>query len=312
MFNSSRVYKKAALLTLFLVVQLAWSGVIHAQEEQVDPKDPYGLEKYVNPTIENLSHLYWALGALDYDNAVHIDNFLLINECDMFHTYINNDLEWAEMRNSTKQFLRENGRVFPTYFKISIPLYLTRYDTEKEHFNVNMEKSSVNYARKIETIYYVGGTVCGKYGDIEGYPKNLILLLNRPFALPFVPVEQELARLFLDEYNTKNKLRAKMAHREDAYERLAVLELYIKVHSYRGVSYGVGSSLRATVFAQVDYIKVYSDIDKQKILYEKSLREEEVRLRKRKEDSAAGQGPILLPQGPIFGSDKKDEEATAP
>ncbi|MFN3827470.1 MAG: DUF4852 domain-containing protein [Micavibrio sp.] len=297
------------LVFFFPVTVKAQDG---SSEGIFDPNDPYGLEKYVNPTIQNLSHLYWNLGALDYANSVHIDNFLMINECDMFTTYLNNDLEWEEMRESTRSFLRTNTKFFPTHFKIAIPLYLTRYDPEKQVFNVNMDKSSVNYARRIETIYYVGGTVCGRVGEIDGYPKNLVLLLSRPFVLPQVPVEQELARLFLDEYNAKNKVRAKMMHRDEAYERMAVLELFIKVMSFKGRVYGVGGSLKAAVFAQVDHIKVYADTEKQKLLWEKSMREEDSRARKKRTDIDEDLPPqVDLPEGSIFNAIKKGEGEAA-
>ncbi|QQG35434.1 MAG: DUF4852 domain-containing protein [Micavibrio aeruginosavorus] len=268
----------------------------------------FSFERYVDPTVYNLAHLYWTLGMLDLNNNDHIDNFLLVTECNMFQTYVTNDLEWAEIRENTRNFLRENYRYFPTYFKISIPLYLRNYDTKLERFDVDQAKSAVDNARRIDTIYNTALTVCGKSGEIEGYPKNLILLLNRPFNLPYVPVEMELARLFLDERNSQ-QIRHSLttATTKEAHERLAVLELMIRVHTYRETMTTVSGLLKAAVFAQIDYIRVFADIGKEKLLYEQDMFENQNRSVKRKS------GPVVIdgknmPQGPLFGTIVEDEE----
>lgn len=271
--------------------------------EETKKKIGFKIENYVDPSYENLAHLYWNLGMLDINNNQHVDNFLLITECEMYQNYITNDLEWAEIRESSRDFLKKNYKYFPTHFKISIPLYLGRYDSDREIFDVNMEKSAIDAARKIETIYFTKMVVCGKAGEIEGYPKNLILLLNRPFSLPFVPVEKELARLFLDEANYNNYRRSMAAAvREDAHERLAVLELMIRVHSYKEVMPTVGGALKTAVFAQIDYIRVFADFEKEKLLFEKDMfTEQQRRLRRKGEDEEPGHA-MDLPEGPIFGT----------
>lgn len=281
----------------------------HTVSEETLKKTTFNINNYLNPTPDNLAHLYWTLGMLDINNNAHIDNFLLLTECPMFHKYITNDLEWAEIRASTREFLQKNYKYFPRYFKISIPLYLGRYDEERETFEVNMDKSVVNAARKIETIYYTKMLVCGKAGEIEGYPKNLILLLNRPFSLPFVPVEKELARLFLDEVNLRNERRSmKAGARSDAYERLVVLELMIRIHSFKERVPTVGGTLKAAVFSQIDYIRVFADMEKEKLLYEKDMFNTEQRLMKRRSDPGNQNRAPVLPSGPIFGHVIEEEE----
>ena len=259
--------------------------------------------KYVDPTYSNLAHLYWSLGLLDVNDAKLIDNFVAITDCEVFQTYINNDLEWREIRESTRDFLRENYRIFPTNFKITIPLYLLRYDVDGEFFEVDQEGSEILAARKIETIYNMETSTCGRGGDLAGYPQNLILHLNRPFSLPYIPVEKELARLFLDETAVKtNAARASSMMRSTRREnsvRTAYLELMFHVHSYKE-SVNTAGGMKAVVYAQIDFIRVYADKEKEKVLFERNMFDVDNRGRL-KRLNAISKEDLMLPEGPIFG-----------
>lgn len=328
MYRVSKALRGIVVLLALTAPVFFPSATVLAQEAKTEEKAPsdtfqpkgivlseeakkqigFNIENYVDPSFENLAHLYWNLGMLDVNSNKDIDNFLLITECPMFQQYIINDLEWADIRVSTRDFLKKNYKYFPTHFKISIPLYLGRYDADREVFEVNMDKSAVNAARKIDTIYFTKMSVCGRAGEIEGYPKNLILLLNRPFSLPFIPVEKELARLFLDEANLNNYRRSMSAMaRDDAHERLAVLELMIRIHSFKERMYTVGGALKTAVFAQVDYIRVFADFEKEKLLFEKNMFDEQQRKLKKRDGEDIIQG-IDLPSGPIFGHVIEEEE----
>ncbi len=260
--------------------------------------------KYVDPTYQNLAKLYWALGILDVNNAKLIDNFIAITECEMYKTYVNNDLEWNEIRQATRDHLRNNYKTFPTNFKITIPLFLGSYNFEEEYFDVDQKASSIDSARKIETVYYTKLATCGLSGEIEGYPRNLILYLNRPFSLPRLPIEKELARLFLDDINSEETQRInKLLNPNttgDSTNRMGYLELMFRVHSYKESSNTSSGMLKAVVFAQIDYIKVYADFEKEKLLFKKDMYEEERRKRKKRTGELTGED-VSLPDGPVFG-----------
>lgn len=273
-----------------------------------DGKVSFDDSKYVDPTYANLARLYWALGILDVNKADLIDNFLAITECEMFMTYINNDLEWKEIRNLTRESLRKDYKTFPTHFRIMIPLYLDKYIVEGEYFEVDQKKSAIDSVRNIETVYYTKTVTCGKTGDIEGYPRNLILYLNRPFSLSELPVERELARLFLDETNSKIKKTPDVNRpiKTDSSKRMAFLELMFRVHSFKETANTMGGMEKAVVYAQIDYIRVYADYAKEKLLYQKDMYEESKRKRRKREGPLTGED-LSLPEGPLFGDKKKEE-----
>ena len=53
---------------------------------------------YEQPTYAKLAQLYWALSKLDPKKDTDIDNFLLINECDIYKQYRSNEFEWKDIR----------------------------------------------------------------------------------------------------------------------------------------------------------------------------------------------------------------------
>ena len=270
--------------------------------------------KYVDPTYSNLARLYWGLGILDINNAKLVDNFLAITECNMYLQYINNDLEWQDVRQATRDYLRKNYKLFPSSFRITIPLYLGRYNADEEFFEVNMERSATNAVRNIETVYYTKPVTCGQTGDLDGYPRNLVLYLNRPFSLPEVPVERELARLYLDDSNASNPKRMMDANRkaraEDS-ERMAFLELMFRAHSFKENRATMGGFTKAVVYAEIDYIRVYADYEKHKLLFEKDMFEEEGRKRRKREGATTSE-TLQLPEGHIFSDPKKATKPVAP
>ena len=172
-----------------------------------------------------------------------------------------------------------------------------------EFFEVDQEGSEILAARKIETIYNMETTTCGRGGDLAGYPQNLILHLNRPFSLPYIPVEKELARLFLDETAVKtNAAKASSmmrATRRENSVRTAYLELMFHVHSYKE-SVNTAGGMKAVVYAQIDFIRVYADKEKEKVLFERNMFDVDNRGRL-KRLNAISKEDLMLPEGPIFG-----------
>lgn len=261
--------------------------------------------KYVEPTFANLAKLYWALGILDINNDEMIDNYLSITDCDLYTTYLNDDLEWRTIREVARESIRKSYKTFPTHFRVTIPLYLRQYHADEEYFEVDVEKSALKAVRKIEALFYNNPITCRRSGEIKGFPRNLILFLNRPFTLAEVPVERELARIFLDEVNSQKKALT-TKQRASEGEREAYLEIFFKVHSFKETVDGL-PGLQAVVFTQIDHIRVFADYEQEKMLYERSMFEDTGRKRARR------QGPVTadelnLPDGPLFETKPKKQK----
>ncbi|MCB9989091.1 MAG: DUF4852 domain-containing protein [Rhodospirillales bacterium] len=284
MTKKRQLGKFYALMTLALIVLLGtcFSGHAFAQKEEdeleafsyVDPEEmlaPVNSEDYVPTTLDNLSKLYWALAQLDINNDEAIDYYLMINECDLYTQFYFNDLDWHNIREASRREIFRRLPEFKRTFDVLIPLELGRYNTEKEYFEVEPESMIDSKTRfQIETSRY-DAAICGYDREIPNYPRNLELVVSRPFSLRKVPVSRDLA----DEYLKMVSLKYEgigQTRRLRYYTRMAYMRVKFSVMSYRGMSRGNTGGLMASVFGRIDGLEFYADEEKKFLLHEEDRR----------------------------------------
>lgn len=235
-------------------------------------------DEYVEPNFHNLSKLMWALNVMDLSDNEAIDNFLKINECDLFLRFYHNDMEWDKIRNATREYINKNVRSFPVKFEIIVPIYLDRYNAERQYFSLT-EESKMTNLRRLDVNMNARERVCEDAVELKGYSRNLILNFARPFTLTRIPVKRQLAELYIEEAraNFENlPPRVRMIQ----YERVAYLRAKVRVSSFREFISGIRGDVKAVVFAQLDGIEIYADLDRQKPLYREDRKQRPVRQRR--------------------------------
>ncbi|GEM_PF-1128060 len=260
-------------------------------QEFVETRD----DNYVEPNLENISKLYWAIGKFDIADDKLIDYYLMINECELYMQFYHNDFEWAKIQKATKNHILNNMNEFPTHFEIFSPLPLGRYDQDKEEFELAPE-TKITGLRRLDFAMNMLGykEVCTKTGDIYEYPPNIVVILSRPFVLEKIPVKRELAKLYIEEAKSFYDAlppRLQLVN----YERLAFLRLKIKITQYKNTVRLVGGDLRAVVFGRLEGFEIYADQDKLKPLYSKNFEDKRFkRLRKRPQAATELQVPQVV------------------
>jgi hypothetical protein len=247
-----------------------------ASEDDLEIKDGYGI-----PTFKNLSKLYWALAMFDLGDDVAIDNYLMINECDLYRKYFSSDFEFESLRAATKETIVKNMASFPVKFEIMIPVGLDRYDTGTEKFKLDPRSHFIGSKRLEVYVNDVGAYVCGKNrSDIPGYPKNFILSLSRPFTLTEVPVAPELAQFYIEE---SQRLAQKYTYRYSIskHGRVAYIRLKVTLNQFRGYSKKTGQAPMADIFGTIDGFDLYADRDKTLLLYSQAAEAKKVYRRKK-------------------------------
>lgn len=192
---------------------------------------------YETPKWETLSQLYWALGKFDTAEDIHIDNFLLINECDLYKDYSQNEFEWHGIRDAAREFVTSNRQNFPLHFEFVQPIQFAEYDLDKNEFDV-YEPNKIVAVRRFEVLAEdIFDDICEtSYGqDIEGYPRGLLVELNRPFTLDKVPVDPEVARSFIElKQENANKAGLPPRNKKQLYEsRDAYLVMKMRMFSFK-------------------------------------------------------------------------------
>jgi hypothetical protein len=249
---------------------------------------------YETPTVATLSKLYWRIGKMDINKPAHINEFLRINECDIYQDYIHNEFEWKKIYASAKSYLKSNSDTFPLRFQAIQPLRLGEYNFEEKAFEI-VEDYSVDGIRKLEVLannFYSDICNLTYRNHIPDYPKGLVVELSRPINLQSIPMEPDKAENFIQQGLIDfRKYKKKMQTHENLHEnRQAFLVLKMKAFSYQGETSTRDGYKLANVLAVLEGVEIYADEELKDLLYEESYRkkrkrsEEEMALKKRYEE----------------------------
>jgi hypothetical protein len=271
-------------------------------EEVTILRDDYA-GKYNRATLENLSKLYWRLGAFDFEDDLAIGNYLKINDCKIFTEYLNDDLEWKEIVRVMKAHLKEHSATFPLNYQFLLELHLGRYDTERGGFAL-VDKTGFIDAKRIEVDSIdANRDVCFDAGTIKDYPKSIVILLPQPFTLDFVKMDEHVAQAYIlrkkSEYSKLSDER-----RVRAYERDAYLRLRVTFSQYHGNLRGEQNQTMAILFGTIDGYEIFEDNGQKRLMVS-------VDLKKEQEKSAAESSMMSRPVEQQAGQ-KAVESADAP
>lgn len=215
-------------------------------------------DAYVQPTLENISRLYWKKNALDIENNTAIDNFLLINECDIYEKFYNDDFEWIRVREAARDLIKEGREKFSHKFKVVVPVDLGRYDETRKGFPL-INKTAFNGLRRVE----IGGNatrenICGNDGVIENYPRNLILILNKPFTFDFIALDEHVAQALIVRHKYQEIDRPRELQNKE-FNRLAYARMRITFSEFQGEAKGRDNAQLGVMFGKLDGIDIFED-----------------------------------------------------
>lgn len=274
----------AAVLTITLFV---YPLDLFAQEEQKAPQEVKTADEsqrpqkyvYETPTVQKFSRLYWALNMMDIKNDKLVDNFLMINECDIYKDYFFNEFEWKTIRQSGRQFLEQNKDKFPLRFEIVQPLFFGEYNMERKSFEILPAYQMKNTLRLEVLPNDYATPVClndqsNSIKKIEGYPLGVIIEFNRPIHLMEVQVEPDVAKKFIDakmeafkKLKEQNQNAANMSKLREAY-----VFAQVKFFAYKETSTNSDGIPVAETMAVLEGLEVYADRNKKQLLFAQNFR----------------------------------------
>ena len=227
---------------------------------------------YETPTVKALSYLFWAVGLYNLEDDEAVDEFMRINECDIYKNFYSDEIEWQAIREATRSFLGENKADFPTRFEFVMPLKLGDYDEKRKAFEIQ-DEYKIRSLRRFE-LYATDykKPPCIKDHDIrKGYPRSIILEFSRPFMLTHVPLEQQDALSYIKRkltilktnYNDRYQTKDRMYLLRDAY-----LVIKVKIFTYGKM---LGANLRKVQTVQMmgvlEGYEIYEDIGKKNAFF---------------------------------------------
>lgn len=257
------------LSVIVCLILIAQPAKVYAQSEDKLVSDFEHF--YDDIDIQKLSKLYWKIQKLDINNDDHIDNFLFINECDIYNDYYYNELEWQKIRDQGRDFILENIEEFPLRYKFVQPLKLEEYDQSSETFNV-LPFYQIKGLRKFEVISTdFGKPVCShdKFTDINGYPRVLLIEFTQPLMIKEIPMRPGIAKRYIDKKMQEfDALPDTKKSKEMVYDlRNAYIVMKLKIFSYKGEGRIENGLDRTAVYGMLEGYEIYGDRDLTDLLY---------------------------------------------
>lgn len=229
--------------------------------------------EYQRVTITSLSDLYWAIDMLDLDNETHLDNYMKINECEMYTEFYRNEFEWKGLRDAVKASLVKGKMDLPTRYEYMQKIHLDDYDFETGKFSIYRPYQIDRIYRFEIQAQDFHNSVCTEGRFIEGYPPGIVVSLNRPFSLSEIPVPKDIASAYvaekakaLDGMNERQLAGMERHERRDAY-----LVLQFNITGFDKVLEYSSTDLLAQVNAELDGYEVYGDVNGDMLLYKHKM-----------------------------------------
>lgn len=267
-----------------MAILCAASGPVFAQEKSADMEDYYldatTIEdkysgQYVRISPQTLSQLYWKLQVFDSGDNRAIDNYMLINECQIYQDNVNNDFEWNKVREAAKTSIQKNKADFPTQFEFYVPVHLGRYDVNKKGFYL-VDGTGYEKVRRMEVHSYIrANEVCGHDGEIKDYPKAVLFVLQRPLTYVFAEVDEHVAQAYILR-KQKEVLDLPPDERQRRYERTAYLRMRVDAQEYQGNIKGKQNIL-AVLQTELHGIDLFEDANGERLLSSTVMKAEEER-----------------------------------
>ncbi len=246
-----------------------------AEIEMFDQDDIVSQYIYEVPTVKALAHMYWALGLYKISENNNVDEFMRINECEIYKKFSGDELEWNEIRDAAKVFIEENKSEFPTRFSFIMPLQLEDFSIRRQAFALKEDYKIVALRRFELFASDASAKPCVlEHGIAYGYPRVLNMEFSRPFSLTHIPMTEEVANEYIkkttkqyhDRYDEANRKKEKMYRYRKAY---LVMKIKIFAHGeFAGINRNGYPILQ--VMGILENYSIYEDKELTKLFYKQS------------------------------------------
>lgn len=245
--NILRLFTFIALLTLPAGVSAASDVTKKAQ----NPKEKEGVQ-YSPITRASLSQLYWRMGAYDVKNDIDVDNFLLLNRCDLYKKSYRDDFAWHAIRVKAQESLKKNAEKFTDRLEFMQPIRLGRYNVQEQHFPLVNPIRTSRFEVEAEEEW-----PCEKVArtqNIWKYPHRAIVSYAAPLKIYSIDVTPEIAKAYNKLYQNIGIYDARPAY------IVVKFKVYEAIPFYKGL---LKKTAPAKISAMVEQVDFYADFNRE-------------------------------------------------
>ncbi len=157
---------------------------------------------YETPSNEALSHMFWGIGLYDVSDDWAVDEFMRLNECELYRQFFGDEFEWREIRSAAVDFIEQNRDQFPTRFEFILPIKLSDYNEKYGAFGIQKDYQIKSFRRfELFSSNYSAEPCLKEYPAQSGYPRSIVAEFSRPFTLTRIPMTLQQANEYIKQKN---------------------------------------------------------------------------------------------------------------
>ncbi len=176
-------------------------------------------QEYAHPTFQNITKSLIRFGAINIMKDDEIaDDYAIVNECDLYFNFHENDFKWHKIRRLMRQSIRDNVATFPTSFYYDSKLQLGNYDFKEKRYSFSKGTTQKNV--NTFTLNAENDSGCGSQ-KVTALPTKYRMVLDQTMYIPGLPLSEKEGEALL--------ARMKEAGNTDrlVYVRFEIRVLYI-------------------------------------------------------------------------------------
>ncbi|MED5423455.1 MAG: DUF4852 domain-containing protein [Pseudomonadota bacterium] len=267
LLNVISVLSLMLFLSLSMVTPSALAEKRNGKDIQLKREEfriPYKSDEFLAPTFQNFEFILWRFGGYDIEDENDVLRFIALNDCKLFHRYMNYDLEWKNIQGLYKRFLEKNHESFPGRIRIRIPIGLKRFDEERSVFDLS-EETQFDEIRILPVKRYEGEvrSRCKvKHSWLENFDNFILndvdVSLKFPLTLKEIPVPVEKAREYIELVQRQGSYASKVRGRVAYAFYDIVLYYYIRRTNMGG----------HLLYGNIENVQIFANDDETFLLHE--------------------------------------------
>ena len=208
---------------------------------------------YKRASLQSLSQSFIKLTGVDLNDDALIDDFAIINHCDIYRQHYTNEFAWRQARDAFRRVMQRELESYPENIYLLGSLKLGRYDFESKAFMLD-DSSKLERAgifRFSDRTFSCQGAI------VQQIPLNYTFRLTNPVTLDRLEMSEERAasiRSIMDQLGNR--------------DRKVYVTFFLRINDFSTQNTSGSVSVRATTRATLMSLRVYLDRSRTQMIYE--------------------------------------------
>lgn len=199
---------------------------------------------YKRASLQNLSQSFIKLTGVDLNDDRLIDDFAIINHCDIYRKYYGDEFSWRQAREAFRRVIQRELESYPENVYLLGSLTLGRYDFDRKAFMLEdqnkFERTGV--FRFFDRTFNCQGSV------VAQLPLTYHFRLTNPITLDRIEVSEDKAFTI-----------TRIMEQENNRDRKVYVSFFIRINDFTTQGGTGNTSVRATTRATLMSMRVYLD-----------------------------------------------------